>query len=364
MSLPPLDPITGCLLIGTWASSLLYMFEITQSLYYFQNFQKDNWKIKTLVTITLVIDTLGIIGDYICVYLVSVDLLYRRTWDYMTMQYTITNAGDAEYLVNVHWSLSLYGFTTAVLGVLVQTFLVFRYWRFTQNTLIALFLSSAMVISFGASLVCDIVPVLHTSLSDRPQLKIPVAIWLVAEFAVNAGIAAVLLWEFRKVRGFLKDTRSIIDRLIAVTIQSGAATATLAGAGLISYYVNPESNVAAGILYPLRRVYVMTLLSNLNIRKSEKSFFYMTGTLSGHGTTGGERELPTFARWAPEDSCAIHVHRPIHTSVQVIGDLNPRQDRPPETFKNSFRSATDDSREEIEMMARYSSKKQSTLSTA
>jgi hypothetical protein len=37
--------------------------------------------LQTLVTITLVIDTLGIVGDYICVYLVSVDLLYRTARD-------------------------------------------------------------------------------------------------------------------------------------------------------------------------------------------------------------------------------------------------------------------------------------------
>jgi hypothetical protein len=73
---------------------------------------------------------------------------------------------------------------------------------------------------------------------------------LVTEFAVDAGIASVLLWEFRKARGTLTETRrcaiwqfnylrglgtnSTLDRLTAVTIQSGAAAATLAGAGLIS----------------------------------------------------------------------------------------------------------------------------------
>ncbi|KAF8209062.1 hypothetical protein K438DRAFT_1811662 [Mycena galopus ATCC 62051] len=346
MSLPPLDSVTGCLLIGTWASSLLYMFEITQSWYYFQNFEKDDWKFKTLVTIALVVDTLGIIGDYICVYL-----------------YTITHAGDAEYLDKVHWPIPLYGFTTGVLGVLVQAFLVFRYWRVSQNTLIALFLSFAMIISLGGLLACDTMLALYTALSDRPKFKIPVAFWLATEFSVNTGIASVLLWEFKKARGILTDTRSTLDRLTAVTIQSGAAAATLAGAGLISYYINPESNIDVGFLYPLRRVYVITLLSNLNIRKSTKSFA-MTGTPSGLETTGGERELPTFTRWATDDSCAIHVHRTIRTSVQVFSDLDPRQDRPPETFKNSFRSAANDSREGIEMMAQYSSQKQPTMSTA
>ncbi|KAJ6466940.1 hypothetical protein C8R45DRAFT_1106360 [Mycena sanguinolenta] len=350
MSLPPLDSVTGCLLIGTWVSSLLYMFEITQSWYYFRNFEKDDWKFKTLVTITLVVDTLGIIGDYICVYL-----------------YTITHAGDAEYLVNVHWPIPLYGFTTGVLGVLVQAFLVFRYWRVTQNTRIALSLAIGMIISLGGVLTCDTMLALYTSLSDRPKFKIPVALWLVTEFAVNTSIASVLLWEFRKARETLRDKRSTLDRLTTITIQSGAAAATLAGAGLISYYIYPESNVDVGFLYPLRRVYAITLLSNLNIRRSAESFF-LTGPSSGLETTGGERELPTFTHWATDDSAAIHVHRTrpgIDTSIQVVSDLDPRQGRTAETFKNSFRStANTDSREEIELKAQYSSKEQSTLSIA
>ncbi|KAJ7366130.1 hypothetical protein DFH08DRAFT_1071744 [Mycena albidolilacea] len=347
MSLPSLDTVTGCLLIGTWASSLLYMFEITRSWYYFQNFRQDDWRFKTLVTITLVLDTLGIVGDYICVYL-----------------YTITHAGDAEYLDDVHWPIPFYVLCTSVLAVLVQVFLVFRYWRFTQNTLIALVLTLGIIISLGGGVTTAWMLTLYSSFADRPKLKIPVAFWLVTEFAVDTSIAAVLLWKFRKARGILTETRSTLDRLTAITIQSGAAAATLAGTTLIAYYINPETNVPVGVLYPLRRVYVITLLSNLNVRKSAKSFS-TTGTSSGREATGGERELPIFTCWATDDSCAIHVHRTVRTSVRVIGDPDPRPARPPGTLKTSFRSAPDDScPEEIEMMANHSSKKQSTSATA
>ncbi|KAJ7895725.1 hypothetical protein B0H13DRAFT_2338690 [Mycena leptocephala] len=196
-------------------------------------------------------------------------------------------AGNAEYLDNLHWPIPLYGFTTGVLGVLVQAFLVFRYWCLscfitllhpflsivrsitanssTRKTLIALFLSFAIIISFGGLFASDTMTVLalytlDTSLADRPMFKIPVALWLVTEFAVDTGITLVLLWEFRKARGILTETRSTLDRLTAVTIQSGTAVATLAGAGPISYYINPESNVPVAVLCPLRRVYVITLV--------------------------------------------------------------------------------------------------------
>jgi hypothetical protein len=115
---------------------------------------------------------------------------------------------------------------------------------------------------------------LYSSFKDRLKLKIPAAsvlpppsaihplihtsynfnsfrLRLVTEVAVNAGIASALLWEFRKASGILTETKgcaiwqilyqlhdsgiiSILDRLTAVTIQSGAAATTLAGAALIS----------------------------------------------------------------------------------------------------------------------------------
>ncbi|KAF7343981.1 hypothetical protein MVEN_01687300 [Mycena venus] len=340
MSLPALDTVTGALLIGTWANSLLYMLELIQGVYYFRHFKHDDWTLKTLVTVVLLIDTVSTIGDYICVYL-----------------YTITHAGDPIYLAAVHWPIPLYGFTTAIVAILVQSFLIIRYWRFTQNTMIAIFLFFSGIGAFASMFANSVMLTFYSSLEDRKKLKISVAFWLVTEVNVDLGIAVALLWELRKARGIKIETRSLLDRLTAVTIQSGGAAATLAVAALISYYINEESNVPVSFLYPLGRVYVVTLLSNLNIRKSTKSFS-TTGTSLGPETTGrdSEREPPTFTRWTTDDPCGIHVHRTIHSSVQVVSHVEPRQCLGSTTIESSP--------EEIEMTASYTSKAQSPLSAA
>ncbi|KAJ7872537.1 hypothetical protein B0H14DRAFT_3438929 [Mycena olivaceomarginata] len=263
MSLPALDTVTGDL------GELLYTFEITQSLYYFQNFKQDDWKNKTLVTLALLVDTLSIVADYICVYL-----------------YTVTHADDIEYLYNGHWPTPLYGFTTGFLAALVQAFLVFRYWHLQLPTIVSAhrFMPTVLPAQFGSVFTCNLMLILYTSLADRPKLEIPVA---------------------------------VLDRLTAVTIQSGAAAATLAGGALIAYFINPETNIPGGILFLLGRVYVITLLSNLNIRKSAKSFS-TTGTSSGPGTIGGEPGPLTLTHWTSDDPCGIHIHRTVHTSVQFL----------------------------------------------
>ncbi|KAF7374089.1 hypothetical protein MSAN_00289900 [Mycena sanguinolenta] len=276
MSLPALDTVTGCLLVGTWASSLLYMVEIIQSSYYFRHFGKDNWKIKTLVIVVLLVDTLSIAGDYICVYLYTITHAGRSMNPPSLVIADWMLAGDLEYLANIHWPIPLYGFTTGVLALLVQTYLVVRYWRFAKNMLITVSLSFAIVVSFGSVFTCSLMLTLYTSLEDRSKFKIPALLWLVTEVAVDAGIASALLWEFRKAKGILilaeTRTMSLLDRLAEVSIQSGAAAATLAGTALVSYFIKPESNVYTGLLYSLGRVYVITLLSNLNMRTSTRSF--------------------------------------------------------------------------------------------
>ncbi|KAJ7798027.1 hypothetical protein B0H14DRAFT_3492973 [Mycena olivaceomarginata] len=286
MSLPALDRITGCFLIATWASSLLYMSEVYQGLYYFRHFEKDDWKVKALVTVALLVDTVSTVSNYICVYL-----------------YTITHSGDLEYLSSAHWPIPLYNFTTGVLAALVQGFLVIRYWRFTQNSLISLVLSLGIIIALCSAFASCFTVALYPSWKDRLKLKIPAALWLVTEVTVNAGITSALLWEFRKARGIATDTKGV-----------GATAATLAGAALISYYIDPESNICGIFLFPLGRVYVITLLANLNIRNSGR--FLSTTVMS------------------PVGILTIHAVFPLQST------------------------AIDSSLEEIEMASNYVSKKQ------
>ncbi|KAJ7309316.1 hypothetical protein DFH08DRAFT_899487, partial [Mycena albidolilacea] len=306
MSLPALDTITG---------SLLYMSEVYQGLYYFRHFEKDDWKLKTLVTVALLVDTVSTVSNYICVYL-----------------YTITHAGDLEYLSSTHWPIPLNNFTTGVLAALVQGFLVIRYWRFTHNSLISLVLCLGIIIAYGSVFASTCIVALYPSFKDRLKIKIPGALWVVTEVTVDAGITSALLWEFRKASGILTETKGKLDRLTAVTIQSGAAAATLAGAALISYYIVPKSNLAGIFLFPLGRVYVITLLANLNIRKSGKSLS-TTVVSTGPGTSSGAQRPLTLTSWNIDDSCGIHVHRTVHTSVQVSLE-DPRQPHSPGTFKH------------------------------
>ncbi|KAJ7348515.1 hypothetical protein DFH08DRAFT_1000430 [Mycena albidolilacea] len=294
MSLPSMDKIAGYLLIATWASS------------------KDGWKLKTLVTVALVVDTVSIVGEYICVYL-----------------YTITYVGDLEYLSKGHWPLPLYALTTGVLGAMVQGFLVVQYWRFTRNSLISLVLSLGIIIAFGSVFADCLMVVLYPSFEDRLKVKIPATLWLVTEVTVDVAITSALLWEFRKASSILTETKrctiwqilyqlhgsgilSVLDRLTAVTIQSGAAAAALAAAGLIAFNVVPETNVAGGFLFLLGRVYVITLASVEDPRQPRSP-----GTLE-HALQGAVVDSSRFPhiRGTERTSSVTQLHSPAVISLR------------------------------------------------
>ncbi|KAJ7244501.1 hypothetical protein C8J57DRAFT_1725630 [Mycena rebaudengoi] len=351
MSLPALDKITGALLIGTWASSLLYMAELIQAVYYFRNFKDDEWKLKTLVAVTFAIDTLSAIGDYIGVYL-----------------YTISHAGDLEYLSKQNWTVPLYIFSTYVIAFLVQSFLVYRYWRFTHNTTLSLFLFVLIIAALGVALASGLTIVLFPALEDRRKVLVSGTISLIFQVLVDVSIAALLVWELWRAKKSLLEHVQIrmnntLNRLVVRTLQTGSATAAIAVATLIAFLIDNKSNIPVGIMFCGGRVYTLTMLFNLNIRS-------LTKPGSSRGTsssvrTPGEHTSIVFVRGDTQNLSGIHVHRTAlvhiddrkdYSSVHL--DNNNYQDIP----KLSFNNAPDDHSSPVEI--ELTSRKQSELVAA
>ncbi|KAJ6534522.1 hypothetical protein DFH09DRAFT_122172 [Mycena vulgaris] len=262
-SLPDLNTITGVLLIATWANSFLYVAELIQVRYYFRHFKHDDWKLKTLVSVALLFDTVSTVGDYACVYL-----------------YTITHASDPGYLAGQHWPIVLLIFTTAVISVLVQSFLVVRYWWLTRNILVTLLSFFLSIVAFGCAFACGVIVTKFPAFKERERVRIPTMIWLETAAVADLSIAAALLWELKKARLTLVDRRSVLDRLAILTIQTGTATATLAVATVIAFLLKEETTIPTGIVYTLGRVYVLSMLANLNIRWSGRSASMASGCVS------------------------------------------------------------------------------------
>ncbi|KAJ6496390.1 hypothetical protein C8R45DRAFT_1211964 [Mycena sanguinolenta] len=253
-TIPPLDAITGALLIGTWTSSFLYMAEVIQGLYYFRTFKNDNWKMKSYVAVTLAIDAISAVAGYACVYL-----------------YTITHAGDLVYLTKQNLPVPLYTISTTTVAILVQSFLVYFYWRFTHNTIVICFLSILILVEFSGGLALGLTIALFPAFKDRSKLRIIAPIWIVTQASSDLIVAGALFLELMKAKSLFKWERHVnnmLNRLVVSIIRTGTMTAVLAVLALIMFLLDDKTNIPVGIVYTSGRVYVISMLTNLNIRPS------------------------------------------------------------------------------------------------
>ncbi|KAJ6562043.1 hypothetical protein B0H19DRAFT_1143411 [Mycena capillaripes] len=307
-------PLPPPVLIGTWANSLLYMAEIIEVRYYFTHFKHDDWKLKMLVWAAFLIDTVSVVADYAAAYLVSVHILLH--------------AGDPVYLSNGHWPIPVYLFTTAMIAVLVQSFLVVRYWRFTRNTPVTLLNSFLIFVAFGGSFAAGVVTAMFPALAERQKDTIPATIWLVTEAVADLSIAAALLWQFKKASPTLVKSRSALHRLMALTIQTGTVTAAVATAALITFLLKKETNICVGIAYTLGRLYVLSLLANLNVRRSGRS-----GSVASSGalSAGGPATLNFPSSMVAGSNRALFpftLTRKMQCAKNPVGDSSPAETKP------------------------------------
>ncbi|KAJ7080991.1 hypothetical protein C8R44DRAFT_895193 [Mycena epipterygia] len=307
-----LNTILGALLLGTWANSVLYAVEVIQAAYYYRHFKHDNWRLKLLVSSAIAIDSVSMIANYASVYLVTQSLT-GEIW-----RTCRTSIGQPEPLCV---------FTTAAVAALAQSFLAARYWLLSENKFITLTLFIFITVAIGGAFTSAVTLVIFPEYKNRQKAIIPATIWLVSEAVTDISIALALLLEFRRVKPVFEKTRSLVDRLVAQTIQTGAAGATIALVSLIAFIVNKESNVSTGIAYCLGRIYCLTMLANLNVRKTGNAWL-SRGTSSGANLgTRGERGNQARSE-GDTDYSSIYFHR---TAVVHI-------DTPQEFSMGSFKT--------------------------
>ncbi|KAJ7854137.1 hypothetical protein B0H14DRAFT_3136624 [Mycena olivaceomarginata] len=166
------------------------------------------------------------------------------------------------------------------------------------------------------------------------------------------------------------------QRLVAQTIQSGTAGASMALAVLVAFLANKESNggflglplsipgshipVPTGIAYGLGRVYCITMLANLNSRKTGKTWSGWRMSSGANLETRGERGNQERSEGRDEYG-GIHVHRTAVVHIDTPQELST------DTFKTNG-LPDDSSAIEIEITvnnsASYSSKKKQHLFAA
>ncbi|KAJ8093673.1 hypothetical protein PM082_023465 [Marasmius tenuissimus] len=323
-----LDTSLGALLAGTWLNSYCFMLELIMCYRYYTRCRSDPVWLKTVVGVTLAVDTIATLNHYACVYLVRTQVITSRSVrdgvDALVDQYTITHWGDEEYLTRQYWPIPVYLFTTGFSAWVVQHFLIFRFWILSKNRFITPLLVAGSMFAFGGAIATAIIIIQNPTYQDRTKLIVSASIWLISSAASDISIAVILVFTLQRMKTNMRRTKNLIRRLTTLAIQTGAPGSIIATIGLIVYFFDKESNVSVGLVFSLGRIYALTLLHNLvsraHVRKAG------TQTVLSRGTTMPDTALnfagigDTFLRGFETDPVdttvsGIHVHQMVPTDI-------------------------------------------------
>jgi len=245
-----LDKVLGGLLVGSYANSILYTLELVAVIQYYKRNQ-DSRLFHAMVYSTFVVDTVSTMAACACVYL-----------------YTITHWGDVNYREKQHWPIAVSYVTCGISATVVRCFLIFRYWRLSQNNYITSVLILFMLASLGSCAGAVVSLLLHMAYAQRDKIVLPIPIWFSTIVATDISISLALLWQLNQIKSPFKATQSLIRRLMTSTIRTGTVSSVVAVIILILFLTDKQSNFGTGFSYCLGRIYTLTMLYNLNNRSS------------------------------------------------------------------------------------------------
>ncbi|KIJ50751.1 hypothetical protein M422DRAFT_159510, partial [Sphaerobolus stellatus SS14] len=229
----------GPILIGVWLNAILYGVSITYTL----TTSVDTPYIRYLVLYLLVVETLNTGFNLGIVY---------------------------EPLIQRYGMFPPFPTSQPIMTVLiaspVQLFVAWRIKVISGSWWIATLIAFFVAASFAGGIVGTIESAIKTEYSQIQEFKGAVITWLIAAAAADILITGTLVHYLRKRKTGHSYTDGVVNRIIRLTLQTGAVTAFFATADIVLFLAVPHTTLNFIWDFPLCKIYTNALLSTLNAR--------------------------------------------------------------------------------------------------
>ncbi|KAJ6450121.1 hypothetical protein C8R47DRAFT_323692 [Mycena vitilis] len=250
-----LDAAFGTSLIGTWLTSVLFGLTIPQAFQYFNDFPNDSLLRKGLVASCLLFCFVGLVGECAFVYLPLVTF-----W------------GNPEAVIRattLSWPVFLYPICHALVGITVHSYLISRFYMLSKNLIMSIVLFAMTLLVFAMALMTIVE---YSGGENLQRAETNVILCSVSLAAADFSIAASLIWTLRRMSSPLavKSANRLVRPIIMTSIRNGCVTSLVALGGMVAVLIR-VGNVYPIFYFSLAPFYVLTLLSNLNLRQTGRS---------------------------------------------------------------------------------------------
>ncbi|KAF8195309.1 hypothetical protein K438DRAFT_1827235 [Mycena galopus ATCC 62051] len=289
--------LTGPMVLGYMWSYFLYGILIVQLYMYTEMFPNDRGAIKTLVWTMFFFDTAFTI------------MMTAGAWDMLGSGW-----GDPSRLLQLNWSWGVMPLVSGVLSGMAQGFYIWRIWHLTKKLWLPIPIGLAVLAQLIGLWWFGIqwnIGLWHVAV--LPPLSPGVTVWLAGSAVCDVLITMALtfvLWNRKKKTSFAA-TSGVLNRLIILSIETGALTSITATVEVILWLGWEEFNYHFTLFLCLGKLYSNVLVATLNCRNQvfltgSKGAVLSGASVSGNGTsTVGPGPGATGTVLAPQQQTAF-----------------------------------------------------------
>ncbi|KAJ8586652.1 hypothetical protein M405DRAFT_935240 [Rhizopogon salebrosus TDB-379] len=245
------DPylIIGPVVLGALVNASFFGCLVIQTYFYYANFAKDHRTIKLMVTVVFAMQ----IAHLICVSATLWSMAVSAYDDPLKLQ-VFPLATDAAILF------------TCITGGIVELYFSFRLWKLSKRLLLPLFSLALCLVAQCLSVVIAVEAFSMTGVAVFAVNQSTVITVSLTSRAVYDMITAMgLVWYLMKQRSTAL-SRSIIDRLVLWTVETGLVTSLVAILFVSFFIAMKESYIWVGFYSIIANVNANCLLASLNGR--------------------------------------------------------------------------------------------------
>ncbi|KAJ8581638.1 hypothetical protein M405DRAFT_777237 [Rhizopogon salebrosus TDB-379] len=245
------DPyvIIGPVVLGALVNASFFGCLVIQTYFYYANFAKDHRTIKLMVVVVFAMQ----IAHLICVSATLWNMAVSAYDDPSKLQ-VFPLATDATILF------------TCITGGIVELYFSFRLWKLSKGLILPLFSLALCLVAQCLSLVIAVEAFSMTSVAEFAVDQSTIITVSLTSRAVYDLITAMgLVWYLMKQRSTAL-SRSIIDRLVLWTVETGLVTSLVAILFVSFFIAMKESYIWVGFYSIIANVNANSLLASLNGR--------------------------------------------------------------------------------------------------
>ncbi|KAJ6594661.1 hypothetical protein B0H19DRAFT_1247318 [Mycena capillaripes] len=244
----------GPLLIGVVLNMMLYGVMATQMITYYQHYTNDSAWIRYLMLYLFLVETAEVI--------IELGIIYEP----LIIQY-----GKEAAIAISPRMLPGDSVLIAIVSAPIQLFTAWRISVVTGSLILPGIISALSIISFGFGITVSAVVSMNPEYQNFGKFKTEIILWLVLSAVCDIVIAVGMTHAlYIRKTGFSR-VDGQVNRIIRLTVETGALTAVTALADVTLFLVFPHTNLNFALDFPLSNLYTCSMLAMLNSRDRQKT---------------------------------------------------------------------------------------------